>query len=86
MGVAQQVIKILATEAAKVIVKKHAAELGMKEMIVAGRVYEWFTRQDEVLVKGILGLLPKGYEPDIVRLALERIAKGGAGRAKGRGQ
>lgn len=78
------VIKISATARAKEIIKHDAAELGMKEMILAGRVYEWFSRQDDTLKKGILNLLPKTYEVDVARMALERIAKDAAGGKKGK--
>lgn len=47
----------------------------MTEQWVASRVYEWFAKQDDVLKKGILGVLPKGYELDVARLALERMTQ-----------
>jgi hypothetical protein len=80
--VEKQAVKILTTSVARDIVKRTAAELGMKEQVVASRIYEWFSRQDEVLVKGILGLLHKGNEVDVARLALERLAAGGKGKTR----
>jgi hypothetical protein len=59
---------------AKSVVTQLAKDLGMKEIAVVSRIYLWFSQQDEVIQKGVLNLLPKGYEADVCRLALERMA------------
>jgi hypothetical protein len=73
----KRVIKISVTPSAKTIIEGFAEKHGMKEIQVASRIYEWFTQQDDVLRKGVLGLLPEGYEPDVAKLALERLAADG---------
>ena len=81
-GVAdRKVIKISVRPEAKATIKKFADQHGLKEIVVAGRMYEWFSEQDDVVQKAILGLLPAGMEADIAKLALKRIA---AGKLKGR--
>lgn len=65
---------------AKAAITRIANEHGMKEIAVVSRVYLWLARQtDDVLVKGVLGLLPRDYEDQIVELALQRVRskKGG---------
>lgn len=47
---------------------------------------KWFTEQDEVVRKDILGLLPAEYRRDLARIVLERMANepsGGPGRQGG---
>ena len=72
----RSVIKVSVAPSAKTVIEKTAAQTGMKEIAVASRIYEWFAQQDDVLRKGVLGLLPEGYEADVAKLALERMAKG----------
>jgi hypothetical protein len=71
-------------DAAKAAISDIAERHGMKEIAVVSRIYLWASRQtDDVLVKGMLGLLPAGYEDDVVGLALERLrAKRGKGAAE----
>lgn len=72
----KRVIKIAVSDQAKGVIEKLAGKHDMKEMGVASRVYEWLARQtDDVVVKGVLGLLPEGYEGDVVELALKRMGK-----------
>lgn len=79
----KRVIKIAVTDSGKATIKKLAARLDMKEMGVASRVYEWLGRQtDDVVVKGVLGLLPEGYEGEVVEVALKRLAAQ-SGKIKG---
>jgi hypothetical protein len=59
---------------AKQAISRIASQLGMKEIAVVSRAYIWLATQDDVVVKGVLGLLPKGYEPDVASLVLQRIA------------
>lgn len=83
-GVAiRNVIKISVTPAAKSAIEKTADETGMKEIAVASRLYEWFAAQDDVLKKGLLGLLPRGFEADVAKMALERIAAGAKSKRAG---
>ena len=72
--------QLLITSEAKRVIKQVSNELGMKEIILTSRIYLWFAQQDEVVKKGVLGLLPKGYESELVKLVLERLSRGGPGK------
>jgi hypothetical protein len=69
----RKIIKVAVSESAKQAIESVAGKHDMKEMGVASRVYEWFAAQEDVVQKGILRLLPEGYEPEVVRLVLQRI-------------
>jgi hypothetical protein len=71
----REVIRISVEPGSKKVIADEAGANGMTEQWVASRVYEWFAKQDDVLKKGILGVLPKGYELDVARLALERMTQ-----------
>jgi hypothetical protein len=71
----RQVIKIAVTPAAKKLIEEFSEKNGMSEITLASRIYEWFAQQNDALRKGILGTLPEGFEVDVARLALERLAK-----------
>ena len=73
----RNVIKISVTPAAKGVVAKASARTGITEQTIASRVYEWWASQDDVLRMGILGVLPEGYEVDVAKIALERLAASG---------
>jgi hypothetical protein len=60
---------------AKSTVRAVAERHGMKEIAVASRIYLWFAAQDDVVQKGVLGLLPSGYEAEVIKLALEKMSK-----------
>jgi hypothetical protein len=72
----RKIIKISVSPAAKVVIKRVADELDMKEIGVASRIYEWFGQQSDVVQKGVLGLYPDGLEVNVARLAMEHIATG----------
>lgn len=69
----RQVIKIAVRPEAKTIIAAFAEKNGMTETTLASRIYEWFADQDDALRKGVLGILPEGYELDVARVALERM-------------
>lgn len=78
----EKFIKIRVSDRAKKSLKETAKELDMLEVGVASRLIEWFaTIDDDALRKGILGILPKHYEADVAKLALERMASS-KGKAK----
>lgn len=70
----RKIIKISVNGDAKRAIESFASKTGMTEIAVASRVYQWFVAQDDVLRKGIVGILPETYEVDIAELALRRIA------------
>lgn len=77
----RNIIKVSLHPPAKKVIEQTAERNGMREIVVVSRVLTWFAEQDDVLRKGILGILPEGYEADVAKLALERIASG-KGKAK----
>lgn len=70
------VIKISVHPAAKTIIEELSDLLGMKETILAGRIYEWFSTTDPTLQRLILKLQPPDDEADIARRALDRFIHG----------
>jgi hypothetical protein len=70
----KNVIPIAVLPSAKAAITTIAKKHGMKELTIATRVYEWFAAQEDIVQKGILRMLPEGYEADIAKMALERMA------------
>lgn len=71
----KNVIPIAVDPEAKAVITAIAKRHDMKEIGVASRIYKWFSKQPDVVQKAVLDLLPEGYEGDVIRIALERIAK-----------
>ena len=72
----RKIISVEVTPEAKAAIDAVSESTGVDMKRIASRMYEWFARQDEITQKSILGLLPKGMEPDLARLLLERLANG----------
>lgn len=62
---------------AKSFIESLSDELGLSETQVVSRTLEWLQSQDDVLQRGVLGLLPPSMLEDIKRLALKRLRKPG---------
>jgi hypothetical protein len=58
---------------AKSFLESLALELGTSETQIVTRTLEWLEMQDDVLRRGVLGLLPPSMMNDIKRLALEKL-------------
>ena len=71
----RNVISIAVDRKAKEVIESLSRDLGMKEIAVASRIYEWFTLQDEIVQKGILRLLPRGYEDQIAKIVIDRLSR-----------
>lgn len=67
-------IKIAVTPAAKEAVEKFCERNAATEIGIASRVYEWWAAQDDVVRKGVVGMLPEGHEVDVLRLVLDGLA------------
>lgn len=74
----KNVVNVKVDDAAKAAIDALCKAHGQTQVAMMSRVYVWFSRQDDVIQKTVLGLLPKGMEPDIARLLLEKMARGGA--------
>ena len=75
MATDRNVISIAVDRKAKEVIESLSRDLGMKEIAVASRIYEWFTLQDEIVQKGILRLLPRGYEDQIAKIVIDRLSR-----------
>jgi hypothetical protein len=72
-------VTITLNRAAMAVVDRVSDDTGVPKKRIMSLVFLWFAGQDDVLQKGILGLLPRGMEIDIVRMALDRMVRN-AGR------
>lgn len=70
------VIKLGITWGGKDALEKIAETYGMKEQVVAGRIYEWFIKQDDIVQRAVLGLL-HGLEKDAATEFMKRLARDG---------
>lgn len=75
MAVKKKVIRAAAvTPEGASVLKRVADEYGMKEYVVAGKLFDWFGRQDDVFQRAVLGLL-KGLEHDAAREFMRRLGE-----------
>lgn len=78
----RRTINVSMSPRAKSFVEGLAAELGMSETQVITRTLDWLREQDDVLQRGVLGLLPPSMLNDIKRLALKRLGPPGKKRKR----
>ena len=71
----KNVIKLVVTTGGKAAIEGVAKRYGMKEYVVAGKIYDWFIGQDDIFQRAVLGML-EGLEVDAARAFMERLAKG----------
>lgn len=74
----REIIRVAITPQAKAAIDALSQRFGMSQIELASRIYNWFGTQDEVLQAAVLKLLPESMEPDILRLALQRLASDAA--------
>lgn len=74
----RKIIKIAVPPESKRIVQAIAEANDMKEQGVAGRVYDWFSRQSPHLQLAIMGLLPDDLAREAIRIELEAMASSDA--------
>lgn len=66
-------LKLSVEEEAREVVKHWSEVAGMKDYVVATRIYTWFAEQPEAFQRTVLGLLG-GFEGDVAKAYLERLA------------
>lgn len=66
-------IELLPSAKARFMVQ--ADRLGMTQIAIASRLFEWFAKQDDMVVSGILGLYPLDIQADIARLIMKKFAE-----------
>ena len=71
----RETIRIAVRPSAKRVIEAWANTQGMTQTAVATRIYEWFSEQDELVQRGILGMLGSSG-PDIARMLLEPRSPG----------
>lgn len=77
MAVRKKVIRAAAvTPEGASVLKRVADQYGMKEYVVAGKLFDWFGQQDDVFQRAVLGLL-KGLEVEAAREFMRRLGAGG---------
>jgi hypothetical protein len=69
-------LKLKVNQSAKTVLDRWKDETGIPQNRLASTIYVWFDEQPEEFQRAILGLLGS-RAPDIARLYLEGIAKGG---------
>jgi hypothetical protein len=50
-------------------------QLGLKHIAATSRIIDWLIRQDSETQAAILGLMPKEFEFDVVRRAMESMSR-----------
>jgi hypothetical protein len=71
-------VTIAVTREAMAAVDRISDDTGVSKKRIMSLAFLWFAAQDDVLQKGILGLLPRGMEVDITRMALGQLARNAA--------
>lgn len=74
VAVYRKVIKAAVTAQGAKALKNISEAYGMKEYIVAGRLFDWFAGQDDIFQRSVLGML-KGLEQDAAREFMRRLAE-----------
>jgi hypothetical protein len=72
----RKIIKLAVTEFGKDAIEEVAQKYDMKEYAVAGKIYEWFVRQDDLFQRAVLGMLG-GLEVDAAAQYMRRLAEQG---------
>jgi hypothetical protein len=69
-----KLIKVRITDAAKKIIERSSDDFGLTEIALFSRLVDWYSRQDDVVKRAVLDMLPPEYRTDIAKLVLERMA------------
>jgi len=68
-------VKIFISETEKASLDRLLNDLGMKQTEAGTRIFRWFLKQDDVIQRKVLGLLPESVEADVAEIILGRMAK-----------
>jgi hypothetical protein len=75
----RRVIKAAVTASGAKALKDFANTWGMKEYVVAGKIFDWFGEQDDVFQRSIVGML-KGLETSAAEEFMRRLGKKKGGK------
>jgi hypothetical protein len=62
------------TKEAKTRLAEISKRTGMTQVSVSSRLFEWFSKQSELLQAAVLGQYPKEIEADVAEMILKRVA------------
>ena len=68
------VVRIELSPAAKRMLSNVSHKNGMTQVAVMSRLMKWFQSQPDTIQAAVLGRYPSGYEEDIAKMILRRMA------------
>lgn len=68
------VVRLELTKEAKNRLAEISKRTGMTQVSVSSRLFEWFSKQSELLQAAVLGQYPKEIEADVAEMILKRVA------------
>ncbi|HEY1685453.1 MAG TPA: hypothetical protein VGG19_11865 [Tepidisphaeraceae bacterium] len=68
------VVRLELTKEAKTRLAEISKRTGMTQVSVSSRLFEWFSKQSELLQAAVLGQYPKEIEADVAEMILKRVA------------
>ena len=69
----KEIARLELTREAKDKLKVISKRTGMTQVAVASRLFEWFSRQPELIHGAVLGQYPKEIHADIAKLIFKRF-------------
>lgn len=68
------VVRLELTKEAKSRLAEISKRTGMTQVAVSSRLFEWFSKQSEILQAAVLGQYPKEIEAEVAEMILKRVA------------
>jgi hypothetical protein len=68
------VVRLELTKDAKNRLAEISKRTGMTQVSVSSRLFEWFSKQSELLQAAVLGQYPKEIEADVAEMILKRVS------------
>jgi hypothetical protein len=68
------VVRLELTKEAKNRLAEISKRTGMTQVSVSSRLFEWFSKQTELLQAAVLGQYPKEIESEVAEMILKRVA------------
>ena len=68
------VVRLELTKEAKNRLAEISRRTGMTQVSVSSRLFEWFSKQTELLQAAVLGQYPKEIESEVAEMILKRVA------------
>jgi hypothetical protein len=68
------VVRLELTKEAKTRLAEISKRTGMTQVSVSSRLFEWFSKQTELLQAAVLGQYPKEIESEVAEMILKRVS------------